>query len=59
MLRLSLAMLGALSLLAFPKPAASDPGHAHPGHGHTTSFSAGQPGDPKKPARTVGEGEES
>jgi len=30
----------------------SGPGRAHEGHQHTT-FSAGEPGDPKKPARTI------
>ena len=30
----------------------SGPGRAHEGHQHTT-FSAGEPGDPKKPARSV------
>lgn len=28
------------------------PGPAHPGHGHET-FSAGEPGNPKKPARVI------
>jgi uncharacterized cupredoxin-like copper-binding protein len=28
-------------------------GHSHAGHGHGEAFSAGEPGDPKKPSRTV------
>ena len=44
--RLGFAGLVTLSLAA-PAPASADTGH---GHAH---FSAGQPGDPKKPARVV------
>ena len=41
---LAAVALGTL-LLAAPRPLRADPGHAH--------FSAGVPGDPKKPARVV------
>jgi len=41
---LTAAMAGALAALA-PTVACADPGHAH--------FSAGVPGDPRKPARTI------
>lgn len=40
----------ALSLAGLAGPVSAEPGA--PGHGHS-GFSAGQPGDPKKPARTV------
>ena len=42
--------LAAVALLAAFWPGASAPVHAHEGHSH---FSAGEPGDPKKPARVV------
>ncbi len=47
------ASLLALATMAQPQPARSDPGHGH-GHAHgAQGFSAGQPGNAKKPARTV------
>jgi uncharacterized cupredoxin-like copper-binding protein len=42
---LSALALGATFLLAAPLPPQADPGHTH--------FSAGVPGDPKKPARVI------
>jgi len=44
----SLVAAAALLALASPLPASADPGHAH-----GSEYSAGQPGDVKKPARIV------
>jgi uncharacterized cupredoxin-like copper-binding protein len=53
--RLTGGLIVALAALALPQLAWSDSGHSHSGHsGHDIpSYSAGQPGDPKKPARIV------
>jgi uncharacterized cupredoxin-like copper-binding protein len=46
----AMTLLAAIALVA--GPGSSGPGRAHEGHEHA-AFSAGEPGDPKKPARTV------
>src|SRR3982074_993385 len=46
----AMTLLAAIALVA--GPGSSGPRRAHAGHGHA-AFSAGEPGDPKKPARTV------
>lgn len=51
--RLGIAIAGAA---AISTSALADAGHAkhnHAAHGHGTTFTAGEPGDPKKPARLV------
>lgn len=45
------AFVTALVTFSFAPSAMAGPGDA--GHGHGAEFSAGQPGDPKKPARIV------
>lgn len=53
MIRLITASTLVLSLAVLAGPVSAGPGGA-PGHGHADSgFSAGAPGDPKKPARVV------
>jgi uncharacterized cupredoxin-like copper-binding protein len=49
---LILAALIALPLLQ-PQSALSETGHGHGGHEHGASYSAGEPGDSRKPARVV------
>jgi uncharacterized cupredoxin-like copper-binding protein len=44
-------MAATMSCLSFTTTAMAGPGE--PGHSHGSEFSAGQPGDPKKPARIV------
>jgi uncharacterized cupredoxin-like copper-binding protein len=46
----AMTLLAAIALVA--GPGLSGSGRAHEGHEHA-AFSAGEPGDPKKPARTV------
>lgn len=48
---LAAATVAAALAFAAPEPVAAGPGAA--GHGHAAGFSAGVPGDPKKPARSV------
>ena len=43
----SAIFLSVTALLAFPPPAGADPKHSH------AAFSAGEPGNPKRPARVV------
>ena len=48
-----LTMLSSLAALALPVPLPAFAGPGDPGHSHGSEYSAGQPGDPKKPARIV------
>ncbi len=47
---LKIALLSAAAMLALATPVMADPGHSH---GSTPQYSAGSPGDPKKPSRMV------
>jgi uncharacterized cupredoxin-like copper-binding protein len=47
--RIKHTLLAAAALIALGGPAMADPGHAH--GGDKAQYSAGSPGDPKKPAR--------
>lgn len=47
-----LALLGAAVMVTPAWAGAGPAGHSHH-HGHGTTFSAGKPGDPRKPARVI------
>jgi uncharacterized cupredoxin-like copper-binding protein len=50
------SLVAALAVVTLPRLAWSDSGHSHGGNSHgagAPSYSAGEPGDPKKPARIV------
>lgn len=46
-------LLGVVSLTATAWAGAGPSKHSHSGHDHGTAFSAGEPGNPNKPARIV------
>lgn len=48
--KLKIALLSAATMLALSSPVMADPGHSH---GGTPQYSAGSPGDPKKPSRMI------
>ena len=48
-----IALVAATLLSANVWVAEGPAGHSHHSHGHAVSFSAGEPGNPKKPSRTV------
>lgn len=51
--RLGIALLGATVVSTTAWADAGHTKHSHAVHGHSSAFSAGEPGNPKKPARII------